>query len=327
MKIKHFSLIIISLLLTACSDRMAYGDVNPQYEIVRFDKVLYDYLNGEDLSEIPEAYLPFLNELGEKVLRIGGIDSAGFYERLRNYYLNPALMELYAEEQSIFNDIEDINKELSQGMERFIGYFPDIEPPQIYMHVSGLLQNVIVTEEFLSLSADKYLGSDYLLYQEYFEDYRLQGMTPERIAPDFLLGFMMANLDFEGDESVLLDRMLYEGKLRYILSKLIPKKKEWEYVGYNKEQNDWCKKHEKLIWHRILEQNQLFTSDFAVTNQYMREAPYTTTLPAESPGRAGVWLGYQIIKSYIKKNPKTTIPQLMELTDYQTLLKDSKYKP
>jgi hypothetical protein len=186
---------------------------------------------------------------------------------------------------------------------------------------------VVVTDDILSLSADKYLGADYPLYQKYFNDYQRQLMSSDRIVPDYLLGFMMANLPFSGDEDVLLDRMLYEGKLRYILSQLLQDRKSWECMAYNNEQYEWCEKHESLIWNIILENHYLFNADYLTTNQFIKEAPHTAALPVESPGRVGVWLGYRIISSYMKLKPNTTWQELMENTDYRELLKQSKYKP
>jgi len=243
------------------------------------------------------------------------------------YFSEPTLMRMYKDEQEKFSDLTQINKELSKGLHVFFQHFPGINRPKVYMHVSGLYQNIVVTDRILSLSADKYLGSDYPLYQDYIYDYRRQLMRPDRIVPDYLLGFMMANFKFKGDEDVLLDRMLYEGKLRYMLSKLLSRQHAWEYVGYDKEQYEWCSRHESLIWKTILENHQLFTADYSTTTQYINDAPFTAALPVESPGRVGIWLGFQIISAYMKQKPDTGWQELMNNTDYEEILKQSKYKP
>jgi uncharacterized protein YjaZ len=138
---------------------------------------------------------------------------------------------------------------------------------------------------------------------------------------------MMANLKFEGKDDVLLDNMLYEGKLRYILSQLLPKRKEYEFVAYSPEQYEWCRTNEKMIWKTILENQYLFTSNYLITSQFINDAQYTASLPVESPGRVGVWLGYQIVKSYMKQFPETTFAQLIQMSDSQEFLKLAKYMP
>ena len=304
-----------------------HSEDSPDFSIIRFDTDLYNYLTQNASDTILKNHADFIDIFGTGILSIEESDSTDFYSRLKEYFSEPTLMEIYKYEQEKFVDISKINKELSDGFHILLQHFPQIKPFKIYIHVSGFNQNVVVTDDIISLSTDKYLGSDYPLYQDFFYDYQRQLMTPERIVPDYLLGFLMANFPFAGDNDVLLDRMLYEGKLRYILSQLLPKRYEWEYVGYDKDQYKWCVKHQSLIWKTILENHHLFTGNFLITNQYLTEAPNTAYLPAESPGRVGIWLGFQIITSYMKQNPKTSRKELMEFTDYQELLKQSKYKP
>jgi len=316
---------IICLCFVRCS-----GDISkensPEFVINRFDTDLYMYLINNPSDSFLQHHTDFLDIFGEGILSVGKTDSAGFYSRLKEFFSEPTLMGIYKDEQRIFADLTKINKELSNGLHILLKQFPQIKPPKVYMHISGFGRNIVVTDDVLSISADKYLGSDYPIYQDFFYDYQRQLMTPDRIVPDYLLGFLMANLPFEGDEDVLLDRILYEGKLRYILSKLLPNRQEWEYVGYDKEQYKWCSQHQSQIWKTILENHHLFTGDYLTTSQYLKDAPHTAYLPADSPGRVGVWLGYQIISSYMNKNPKTTWKELMGFTDYQELLMQSRYR-
>ena len=171
------------------------------------------------------------------------------------------------------------------------------------------------------------MGSDYPLYREFFYDYQLQNMRPEQIVPDYLLGFMYSEFSFEGNENALLDRMLYEGKLHYILSLILTGRNIWESFAYTKEQYEWCEKSEARIWKTILQQRQLYTTDYIITSQYINEAPYTAPLTSSSPGGVGVWVGYRIVASYMKNHPKTSLWELMEMTDYQDFFKEAKYKP
>ncbi|GHT69233.1 gliding motility lipoprotein GldB [Bacteroidia bacterium] len=325
--VRIFVLILSCIFSVGCSGKKAYGEEIPDFKIIRIDTELFNYLSKNEPDHVLKADTGFLNVLGGKVIYIGRTDSTGFYERLKKYFSEPTLMGLYRSEQEQFTDIQTLTDEVAYGLGAFLKEFPNIKRPKVCMHVSGLNQSVIVTDEILSLSADKYLGADYPLYRKFFYDYQRQLMTPDRMAPDYLLGFMMANLPFKGKDDVLLDRMLYEGKLRYILSQLLPDRQVWEYAGYTEAQYSWCSANQKRIWKTILENQHLFTGNYMTTDQYLKEAPHTSFLPVESPGRVGIWLGYQIITSYMKQNPDTGFQELIELTDYQDLLKRSKYKP
>jgi len=315
------------LLLLACSPKKVRSESYPEEPIVRFDSVLYQYLTQNQADEALDGYRTFLDEYGEKVMGIGRSDSAGFYDRLKNYFSEPTLMQLYGDEQARLSDISAIRAELLSGMETLLQHFPELRRPKIYLHISGWGQNVIVTDEMLSLSADKYLGTDYPLYGEFFYEYQRQGMSPDRMAPDYLLGFLMANFPFQGNEEVLLDRMIYEGKLRYILSQLLPERKAWEYTGYTQTQYAWCNEQRDRIWKSMLENQHLFRPDYLIASAYLNDAPTTSTLPSDSPGRVGIWLGFQIVVSYMENHPATDWQALMNRTDYAEFLKEARFNP
>ncbi|MDR3062292.1 MAG: gliding motility protein GldB [Dysgonamonadaceae bacterium] len=323
-----FFLFVLCFFCFSCTGRKVFCEVNPELNVKRFDIDLYQYLNKQSTEEsLSASYKTFLDIYGEQVIGIGRPDSIGFYERLNTFFSEPVLMSLYKDEQFRFKDLSFIDNELNPALVTLLTEFSTLKQPSVYVHVSGLNQNVVVTDDILSLSLDKYLGTDYPFYQDYFYDYQLQNMTSGRIVPDYLLGFMMANFPFGGNSEVLLERMLYEGKLRYILSRLLPDRNPWEYTAYTKEQYDWCRTNEFRIWKRILENDHLYTSNYKTTSQYMNEAPYTATISPESPGRVGAWVGFQIVGSYMKKHPETSLSNLVDIKDARQLLKESGYKP
>jgi len=320
----RFIPLTICFLLIACSSQKK---LDTDAQIIRFDTALYQYLTQNEPDGFLDEYRTFLDEYGEKIIGIGRSDSAGFYSRLREYFSESTLMQLYSDQQVLFSDISALNAELSSGMEILLKQFPELRRSKIYLHVSGWLQNVVVSDEILSLSADKYMGADYSLYPEFFYEYQRQNMLPERVAPDYLLGFLMANFPFRGNAEVLLDRMIYEGKLRYILSRLLPKRKMWEYVGYTGEQHKWCNTHRDRIWKSILDNQHLYRPDYFTTDIYLKDAPTTATLSPDSPGRVGVWIGFQIVVSYMERHPTTDWRTLMNQTDYVAFLKESRFNP
>jgi len=56
-------------------------------------------------------------------------------------------------------------------------------------------------------------------------------------------------------------------------------------------------------------------------------APYTQYFTVEAPGRAAVWQGLQIVRSFVERNPHLSLNQVMTWRDYQELLRLSKYNP
>jgi len=50
-------------------------------------------------------------------------------------------------------------------------------------------------------------------------------------------------------------------------------------------------------------------------------------MPKESPGRAAVYVGYDIVPEYMKRNPKLTLQDLAREDNAQKILDEAKYKP
>jgi len=327
MKNRLVLIFLCCLFGLGCTNRKAFGGDSISVKINRFDVELYSWLQHKESDERLIQDSLFLNVFGENVLSIGRVDSVGFFDRLRSFFSEPTLMSLYQKTQEVFADATPYEQELSTGLQLLLEDFPQLRLPKFYMHVSGLNQNIIVTDSILSLSIDKYLGKDFPLYKEFFYDYQRQQMSPERVVPDYCLGLLYSEFPFEGNENVLLDKMLYEGKLRYILSRMLPERKTWELFGYTEEQYNWSMQSESRIWKTILQQKQLYAADYLIVSQYMNEAPYTAPLTTSSPGRVGIWVGFRIINSYMEHHPKTTLQELINLTDYQQLFTEAKYKP
>jgi hypothetical protein len=328
MRKETFLMVLFIFFFCCCTGK---GDSSREIQpikIVRFDLALHEYINGNCSEEdLLQAYRPFLNIYGDKVIGIGTPDSIGFFSRLKQFFSDSTLVELYKEEMLIYSDLSDIETKISFGFDVLQSEFDSINIPQLCMHVSGLNQNIVVTEDCISLSADKYLGCSYRLYQDFFYDYQRQNMTPGNVAFDYLRAFLLMHFPFQGNQQVLLDRILYEGKIRYLLSLLVPSYSDAEIMGYTESQELWCRENEAEIWNTILQQKHLYANDYLVVQKYVEDAPFTSFLSSRSPGKVGIWVGYRIVRSHMKYNPKMSLKEIMCLTDYPEILKNAKYKP
>ena len=62
--------------------------------------------------------------------------------------------------------------------------------------------------------------------------------------------------------------------------------------------------------------------------RFIEDAPFSkfyTSFDKQSPGRVGQWIGYKIVKSYLKSNNKT-IEEILNMNEYELYL-NSNYKP
>jgi uncharacterized protein YjaZ len=109
---------------------------------------------------------------------------------------------------------------------------------------------------------------------------------------------------------------------------LIPNESDAVKMGYTPEQIKWCEENEPQIWMYFIENKLLFDSDSKLYSRFLQKAPFSKfylDLDSESPGRVGVWIGWQIVRSYMKNN-NVTLQQLFA-ANAKEIFDNSKYKP
>ncbi|MDR3260369.1 MAG: gliding motility protein GldB [Tannerella sp.] len=329
-KKRGFLLIILLFTLTGYTgcDVKGRSTAESPLSIGRFDRDLYR-LTETDTPELRERiavdYASLLKDIGLSLFRVKDTDTTDFLDRLVNYYSEPALNRLYRDVLKRFETMEAMEEVLGNSFRYLRDQFPGMQLPAVYVHVSGLQQNVIVGDSLLSISLDKYMGADYPLYRDYFYAYQLRKMEPACIVPDYLTAWLLSEYPFKGDKRVLLERMIYEGKIKYILYRACPRLIPEMWMGYAPEEYQWCKRNEKWLWGMMIERKQLYTPDIAATAKYFSDAP-STFVADGAPGNLGVWMGWQIVEKYMSKT-KVSVAELMNNTNCQDILAKSKYKP
>ncbi|MDU1889470.1 MAG: hypothetical protein E6767_02165 [Dysgonomonas sp.] len=296
--------------------------------IQRFDKDLYNYLQYPDQNqenEIKVKYPSLLPAFGR--VAIDNNDPITLLPALREYFAHPSLLKVYNDTDAKFNDVSDYERLLAIVDDIVGQQFKGKRLPRLAMHVSGFRENVIIVDDLISLSADKYLGEDYSMYQDFFQPYERQQMKPQFVVRDYLKAWLMSDVvePIDSDEQNLLKAMVREGKILYALSFLLPATEKIDLIGYTPEQNKWMEDHEKEAWRTILHKSYLFSDDNMLITRFINDAPFTMPLGVESPGRAGAWFGWRMVSAYAR-NKKVSLQNIMDV-DASVILKDAKYNP
>ncbi len=321
---KYSTILVISIfvsLLLSCEKKS-----NVEIKITRFDKDIFalDTNNiAPGVVQLQEKYGEFFDIYTQQILWLRSPDS------IRNFLTDKTFRSVYEECLQTYQDVSTIEQKLSNAFGRFQKAFPEKNLPNVYFHVSGFNQAVVTVDSLhiLSISIDQYLGEDYLLYKNLVQgDYQLIEMTPEQLPIDAVKAWNMYSYPFNSKSDVLLDNILYLGKIMYALETFMPSEKENVLMAYTKEQLEWCRENEKQMWNQMAEDRHIFLSDATTTGRYIKTAP-TTYYFFQSPGRIGIWMGWQIIRSYMKNNKDVSLQTLMLDTDYQGILEKSGYRP
>ena len=328
---KLFHPFLLSLVLMGCNTQPSAqtpSGSSSQIVIHRFDKDLFQCMESKDekLQQALEKEYPQMLEILDKSLFNSADSSISAVSlNLFKYYSEPTLKNLYADAIKEYDSVGDIVAALTTGFAYLHSQFPDMQIPAVYMHVSGLNQNVLVADSLLSLSSDKYMGIEYPLYKAFFNQPQRNKMQRELVAADYLAGWLMSEFPFTGNEQQLLDRMVYEGKIKQLVMEALPGIKMETLMGYTQQDADWWQKNEGVLWKYVIEHKQLNTADRITTARYFEDA-HNNFPVIGAPANTGTWLGWQIVKAYQNKS-NATPQQLMQVTDPNEILRVSEYKP
>jgi hypothetical protein len=327
-------LLFISLILLACNrSGQKHSTTETPIQIERFEEDLFSidlYNMADSIPWLQNKYPEFLPLFTYKIISIGRPGDLGFSDRLlafvsdfTNYRVSKRVME-------VFPDLKQYEKELSAAFGQYKEAFPGREIPKVISCITGFNQSIITSDSLLAISLDKYLGGNDefydLLYPPVPEYMRLV-MRPEKISSDALLAWIHTIFSYNDKRDNLLVQMIYNGRAIYCVKQLMPQIQDTLLWGYTNKKMEFCKKNERGMWEFLVEHKKLFETDQFTLKQFINEAPFTRDFGQESPGRVVVWLGYNIVGSYMKRNKDITLEALMKEDDYQKIMNLSKYNP
>lgn len=313
------ALLLLALIFVAysCNKQSkvekAVEEIPLQVKVERFDKAFFE-TKPQDLQKLKSQY-PFFFPAGNN----------------DNIWLNkmqdPQWRELYAEVEKKFGDF-DVEKEGIETLFKHIKYyFPETKTPKVITVISEMdYQNkVIYADSLVIVSLELYLGKNHKFYQ--FPEYIKQNFEPAQITPDIVSAFSFRKIPPPTDNT-LLSQMVYAGKELYLKDILLPEATDADKMGYTPEQITWSQENESYMWRFFIENKLLYDTDQKLIPRFINPAPFSKfylEIDNETPGRAGAWLGWQIVRSYMENN-EVSLQQMLK-TDSKELFEKSKYKP
>jgi len=333
---KVFLLLIPAILIvfTACRQnrlKVDVSNIDVSLKIKRLDQDLFKVtpLNEDSLlPQIKKEYGGFFKLYNYRIVRLGNPDDIQYPNYLQTFLTDPMIQKAKAAVDSVYPDLSVLKKQLTGAFKHYKYYFPDKKVPDVYTCISGFNQSVVMAQGVLGISLDNYLGANNSFYKELaLPDYRRRNMRPEMIAPDAMRGWAMSEYPEKLSQSKLIDHMIYHGKLMYFLDAMFPDMADSLKIGYPTQKLEWCKKNEGSMWTYLVGHKLLFSTERLEVLHYINPAPYTNSFTSESPGRTGVWLGWQIVRKYMRKHKEISLEALMNDTNYSEILNSSGYNP
>jgi len=329
-----FRLVPLIIILICCQRnplKVDISGVDLKLNIQRLDRDIFTVTPDNKQVVIPElrkTYGSFFDAYNQNVIALG--DPA---DSLYAFYLNTFLTDTMRvmsrlKIDSVFSDLSEIDKKLEDGFRHYKYYFPQKPIPRVFSIISGFNQSVVMTNDAIGISLDNYLGADCPFYIMLgLPEYKRANMNRDKIPTDVLYSWAQSEFAFDESNTSLIANMIYHGKMLYFLDAMFPEDPDSLKIGYKPAKLEWCIKNEAGMWTYLIEHKLLFSTDRMNIIRYTGPAPFTSGFTSDSPGRTGIWLGWQIVKKYIKKNPGISLPVLMSENDYQKILNESGYSP
>ncbi len=227
----------------------------------------------------------------------------------------------------VYGDFGAEKKQLTEAFRFYKHYFPEKEIPRVVTFISEYTYGAFTYEGILGIGLDFFLGQNYPLYDpNVFPKYIRRTMDKPHLVSRAMEA--VAN-DLVGDPrgEKLLDIMINNGKILYVLDCLLPNTPDSIKLGYTAAETEWCEINELQMWTHFLGEDLLYSTSLRDIRKLVDHSPNSPGMPADAPGRTANWTGWQIVKSYMKRNPEMTLSQLIETTDAQKILTKAKYKP
>ncbi len=229
----------------------------------------------------------------------------------------------------------DFAARLSPPLKRLLYHFPDLTLPQFCTHVSGYVpaqemrqvDQILPTPHYFSLGLHYFMGPDFRYYSP-----TLPGFVKQRFDPAYLEVMFMWEIAEgivaptpPGRETTLLDEIVRVGIKQHFMRRMLPRTPDSMRLRYTSPQMEWANFYEERIYKELMD--ELFQSDFQAKREYLSDKPYTTSLSPESAPRLGEYLGWKVVESYMARHEERSLAQLCEMTDYQRIFREAKYRP
>ncbi len=248
-------LFMLMMFCVGCQWQLRPNDSDDhEVSVQRYDRIETLYLTTGDYSAMQQLNATYPNQtrmLLEDVLQLGRVNDQDINSKFLYFFQDSTLQTMLSDVQREFADIDDISKELNSAFQRLREELPGIVVPEVYTQVSSFDQSIVVGNNTLGISLDKYLGADYPFYLEHYTEEQRRMMDRSMIVPDCLGFYILSLYPLPADQlSSKKARDHHMGKIQWIVNK-VTERSIFNNVHVN-DITDYMKKHSSVTAEQLL---------------------------------------------------------------------------
>lgn len=194
----YFLTLVMAVACVACEFRLKpseEGDQVWQMHVQRYDRLESRYLTTGDFAALQQMNTDYSIEtrtLLEDMLQLGEVNDPTINARFLYFYQDTLLQMVISDVQAQYADMSDVDHQLQQSFRRLLKMLPEVQVPLVYSQIGALGQSIVVGEGIVGISLDKYLGKDYPLYANFYDEVQRQSMERRYIVPDCLVFYLLS---------------------------------------------------------------------------------------------------------------------------------------
>ena len=327
--------LLISILFIVSCKRDKFdvdiSQINTPIVLHEFDNDIFNCNKDsiwDEIYNLSNKYGKFWDLYTYQILKMGGTNDKDFADLFTAFISDPVILESYEKSREIFPDKNILKSKLEKAFRYYKFYYPDKSIPDLYTFIGGFNHSIITDENIIGIGLDKYYGGNCKFYDQLqIPSFAKTKLDSKYIINDCMQAWAYMEMPLKDSLGYLINSMLYEGKILYFINAMNPGYTEDFYMKYSPVELEWCEQNEKTMWKYMVEKKLLFSTDYKNLIRFIDDGPFTPAFSQESPARAGLWIGFRIIKKYMDKNSDVTLQNLMDDNDYQKILSMSKYNP
>lgn len=230
-------------------------------------------------------------------------------------YMQSAVAQAFKPEiDKVFPTLEPLEKELGQMLERAKADSICL-PPLCFAAVAwGYPQSIARVDTVVLIALNHYLGPEFDGYS-HLQAYQRQAKRPEMLPYNLAEALVATQYPIERQSQTVLSRMLYEGAIVEAVMRIVPGARLHMALGCTEQELEWMESRERDIWSDMALRRLVYDSSPVNIDRLFQPAPSSPMLDGQAPGRAARFIGYKIVKSYLRAH-HASLPALLSPSFY-----------
>lgn len=257
----YYILFSLMLLCVSCEFKLKPNedeDDASRIKVERYDRLQSRYLITRDFSALQQMNTEYpiqTRTLVEKMLQIGEVSDHDINDKFLNFYQDSTLQHIISDAEAEYANMDDINKGLEKAFGQLKEWLPQMPLPRVYAQLGALDQSIVVGDRMIGISLDKYMGSQYPIYQRYgYSQEQLSSMGRGNIVPDCVTFYLLSLYPMDNYSSrSQLEKDLHMGKVMWVANKAMGR--DFFSSNYVDMIDHYMRNHPKMSIATLLQQD------------------------------------------------------------------------